>query len=297
MIRRNWIARLFAAAVVAVGVSAPAKAGLLPVSVSVQPEAGNFRWTYSVVLPTDMKLQSGSYFTIYDFGGYVGGSATLTSPFPDDSSLAHWSLTASNVGPTPDRLNPQDDPNTTNLTWTYNGPTIRARPADTRELLGRLDLPGQPEQFLHRDEPTFDRGDRQQHHRDDHASRPDFAAAAGRAGTGDAGSCRSRSAVHRRGPLGPSQEAVRAREVQNRKPAVPPRAFVLFPAAGLALDHRVRKTALQCGDFAQVEVVAGHDEMVERKVLRLDEIAPRHPARGRCSPSRASANESLPFAR
>jgi hypothetical protein len=124
MIRRNWIARLFAAALMAVGVTAPAQAGLLPVSVSVQPEAGNFRWTYSVVLPTDMKLQAGSYFTIYDFGGYVAGSGSLTSPFPDDSALANWSLTTSNVGPTPNRLNPQDDPNTTNLTWTYNGATL-----------------------------------------------------------------------------------------------------------------------------------------------------------------------------
>ena len=76
MIRRNWIARLFAAAFIAAGVSAEAQAGLLPVSVSVQPEAGNFRWTYSVVLPTDMKLQSGSYFTIYDFGGYVTARRT-----------------------------------------------------------------------------------------------------------------------------------------------------------------------------------------------------------------------------
>ena len=125
MIRRTWIARLFATAVIAVCASAaPARAGLLPVSVSVQPEAGNFRWTYSVVLPTDMKLQAGSYFTIYDFGGYIPGSSNLSSPFPDDSARVNWSVTASNVGPTPDRLNPNDDPNITNLTWTYNGPTI-----------------------------------------------------------------------------------------------------------------------------------------------------------------------------
>ena len=55
MIRRTWTARLFAAALLA-GAATPAAAGLLPVSVSIQPEAGNFRWTYSVVLPTDMKL-------------------------------------------------------------------------------------------------------------------------------------------------------------------------------------------------------------------------------------------------
>jgi hypothetical protein len=126
MIRRTWTARLFAAALAAVVVAAPVRAGLLPVSVSVQPEAGNFRWTYSVVLPTDMKLQAGDYFTIYDFGGYVSGSGGVSSPFPDDSAASLWTLSTNNVGPTPNRLNPQDDPNAINLTWTYNGPEIPA---------------------------------------------------------------------------------------------------------------------------------------------------------------------------
>jgi len=130
MIRRNWIARLFAAALVAVGVSAPAQAGLLPVSVSVQPEAGNFRWTYSVVLPTDMQLQAGNYFTIYDFGGYVAGSATVSSPFPPDAAPL-WTASTSKVGPTPNLLNPQDDPNIDNVTWTYNGPTINTGGKET----------------------------------------------------------------------------------------------------------------------------------------------------------------------
>jgi hypothetical protein len=93
----------------------PARAGLLPTSVTVTPESGNFRWTYAVVLPTDTKLQSGDYFTVYDFGGMVAGSDVA----PDG-----WTLSAKNVGPTPDRLNPQDDPLTPNLTWTYHGPTL-----------------------------------------------------------------------------------------------------------------------------------------------------------------------------
>lgn len=126
MIRRNWITRLFAAAVAVVVLAAPARAGLLPVSVSVQPEAGNFRWTYSIVLPTDMKLQAGDYFTIYDFGGYVAGSGQVLSPYPDDAATGFWTLSTGKTGPTPDRLNPQDDANTDNLTWTYNGPTIPA---------------------------------------------------------------------------------------------------------------------------------------------------------------------------
>lgn len=123
MIRRTWTARLLTLAVLA-ACTAPATAGLLPVSVTVQPEAGNFRWTYSVVLPSDMKLQSGSFFTIYDFAGYVGGSAGVSSTSPDDTYASFWSVSANPVGPTPDRLNPQDDPNLTNLTFTYNGPTI-----------------------------------------------------------------------------------------------------------------------------------------------------------------------------
>ena len=124
MIRRTWITRLFTAAVAIVVSAGTANAGLLPVSVTVQPEAGNFRWTYSVVLPTDMKLQAGSYFTIYDFAGFVEGSATVSGTSPDETFSQYWTLSTSKLGPTPDRLNPQDDPNIVNLTFTYNGPTI-----------------------------------------------------------------------------------------------------------------------------------------------------------------------------
>ena len=126
MIRRTWITRLFTAAVATVAFAGTADAGLLPVSVTVQPEAGNFRWTYSVVLPTDMKLQSGNYFTIYDFAGYQSGSGMVTATSPDDSFSKYWTLSTAPLGPTPDRLNPQDDPAVTTLTWTYNGPTIPA---------------------------------------------------------------------------------------------------------------------------------------------------------------------------
>ncbi|MCI0704980.1 MAG: PEP-CTERM sorting domain-containing protein [Planctomycetia bacterium] len=123
MIRRNLFARLFAAAAIFAATANSADAGLLPVSVTVQPEAGNFRWTYSVVLPSDMQLQAGNFFTIYDFGGYVAGSATVTSALPAGYE-EFWTMSTSTLGPTPDRLNPQDDPNLANLTFTFNGPTI-----------------------------------------------------------------------------------------------------------------------------------------------------------------------------
>jgi hypothetical protein len=104
-------------AVAAVSFSGTARAGLLPVRVSVTPEGGQYRWTYAIVLPSDSQLRTGDYFTIYDFGGFV--PASNTQP-------AGWSFSASKVGPTPDRLNPDDNPDLPNLTWKYNGPTIDA---------------------------------------------------------------------------------------------------------------------------------------------------------------------------
>jgi hypothetical protein len=115
MTKRSLITRLFVAAVATVVAGASAQAGLLPTSVSQIPENGAFRWTYAVVLPTDMKLQSGNYFTIYDFKGYVPGGESA----PDG-----WTFSSVKVGPTPDRLNPMDDVTIANLTWTYTGPEI-----------------------------------------------------------------------------------------------------------------------------------------------------------------------------
>jgi hypothetical protein len=111
----RWIRRGFAVAVATVVCASSAQAGLLPVSVTVIPEANNFRWTYAIVLPTDSKLQSGNYFTIYDFQGYVAGGESQ----PDG-----WTFSSSKVGPVPERLRPKDDEELINLTWTYNGPTI-----------------------------------------------------------------------------------------------------------------------------------------------------------------------------
>jgi PEP-CTERM motif len=96
--------------------TATATAGLLPTGWSVTPEAGNFRWAYAIVMPTDSQLKTGDYFTIYDFAGYLEG--TSLSPSAD------WGLTVQNVGPTPPNVLPNDDPNIPNLSWVYNGPTI-----------------------------------------------------------------------------------------------------------------------------------------------------------------------------
>lgn len=105
------------AAVAALGLfgSTSARAGLLPVNVSVNPEGDNFRWTYNIVLPTDSQLRSGDYFTIYDFGGLVATSNVQ----PDN-----WTFESSPTGPVPDGVNPTDRGDLPNLTWKYTGPTI-----------------------------------------------------------------------------------------------------------------------------------------------------------------------------
>ena len=135
MLRRTWISGLLAAALIALAVNAPAHAGLQPGNVTVQPDGGNFRWTYAVTMPTSMKLQAGDYFTIYDFEGYKG-SAGVLSPFPTGSE-GLWSVSSSKLGSTPSRLNPVDDPDMWNLTWTYNGPDI-TRPNDADAFLGNF---------------------------------------------------------------------------------------------------------------------------------------------------------------
>ncbi|HUR52621.1 MAG TPA: PEP-CTERM sorting domain-containing protein [Gemmataceae bacterium] len=94
----------------------PAAAGLLPVSVSVNPEGDKFRWTYAIVLPTDSQLRSGDYFTIYDFGGYVPDSIVVPS--------SDWTVQTALKGPNTPGLDPLDDPAITNLTFQYGGPTI-----------------------------------------------------------------------------------------------------------------------------------------------------------------------------
>ena len=114
---RKRLAAWALTAAAALGGADAATAGLLPVSVSVTPESGKYRWTYAIVLPTDSQLQSGNYFTIYDFKGLAEGS--VVAP-------AGWSFTTDKVGPTPVLVTPTDDPLVPNLSFKYTGPTIDA---------------------------------------------------------------------------------------------------------------------------------------------------------------------------
>jgi uncharacterized protein (TIGR03382 family) len=92
-----------------------AHAGLIPNKVSITPTGdGNFKWSYNVVVTSDVYVQPGDYFTIYDFAGAVPNSATAP---------AGWTLSVANLGTTPEKTTPADDPNIPNYTWTYTGST------------------------------------------------------------------------------------------------------------------------------------------------------------------------------
>ena len=108
---RNLVAL---ASVVSALFGGSASAGLLPTTVTVTPDAGLYRWTYAIVLPTDSQIRAGDYFTIYDFGGFEGSVSQ-----PDN-----WMFTTAKIGPIPVGVDPNDNPLISNLTWTYNGPTI-----------------------------------------------------------------------------------------------------------------------------------------------------------------------------
>jgi hypothetical protein len=87
------------------------EAGLIPTNVSITPDGGNFRWTYAVVVTTDVKVNPGDYFTIYDFGGMISGTAVAP---------AGWTFSTGKSGPTPAGTAPHDDPAIDNVTFTYS---------------------------------------------------------------------------------------------------------------------------------------------------------------------------------
>jgi hypothetical protein len=114
---RKMLPGLILACGVGLAASPPqAQAGLLPLSVSVTAEVNStYRWTYAIVLPTDSRLQNGNYFTIFDFRGFIVGS---------NFQPEGWEFTAANSGPTPDNVDPHDDPSIPNLHWKYVGPDV-----------------------------------------------------------------------------------------------------------------------------------------------------------------------------
>jgi len=113
MISRFW--KLAFLAISYIATAAPAWAGLLPVSATVAPDGSNYRYTYGIVLTSDTKLQSGDYFTIFDFANPIASSAVMPTG---------WTLSTAPLGGNPNGIVPGDSATIPNLTYTYHGPTV-----------------------------------------------------------------------------------------------------------------------------------------------------------------------------
>ena len=110
-----------------------------PFFVSVTPDGpGMYKWTYEVSLTKDDILNTTNpggdqlqYFTIYDFSGYIAGSATFTPVAgAGATSASDWSFSSAGTGLTTDgdfgaasNLIPGTPDNAAipNLSWSYIG--------------------------------------------------------------------------------------------------------------------------------------------------------------------------------
>jgi len=110
---RFWKLALFVVANVATAV--PASAGLLPVSATTAADGSNTRYTYGVVLTSNSTLQSGDYFTIFDFSKPIASTAVMPTG---------WTVSLNPLGGNPGGTVPGDSPNIPNLTYVYHGPTL-----------------------------------------------------------------------------------------------------------------------------------------------------------------------------
>jgi hypothetical protein len=102
------------AAALAAGCVASSASAVVIFLDSVTAEGSNFRYTYAAEFSDGEGIQDGSTLTIFDFNGYVNGSISAVSPAlttgtPDSSNMMSIGYT--------------DDPNVSNLEFTYNGPT------------------------------------------------------------------------------------------------------------------------------------------------------------------------------
>jgi hypothetical protein len=102
-----------------------AHADIIPTLSPNPPPAatGGFTWNYAANVTVNQTVNTGDFFTIYDFGAFTLGS---------NHQPAGWTFSSSLLGTNPSMVTPADNPNILNLTWTYAGTT----PINGSSLLG-----------------------------------------------------------------------------------------------------------------------------------------------------------------
>lgn len=111
---RASIGALLSAAALFAG--AAVKADIIPVFNANTPVAGGCEFSYNVNIADGSRVNTGDYFTIYDFHGYIPSSAFA----PVD-----WDISVQNTGITPAGVDPSafsgDSAGVPNITFTYIG--------------------------------------------------------------------------------------------------------------------------------------------------------------------------------
>jgi len=92
---------------------------ITPTSSPVITGAGPYTWTYSVNLTGNSTINTGDYFAIFDFFGFVAASNTQPAGWTFSSSPT--TVCPAGVGGVCTSF---DDPGVVNLTWTWTGAPI-----------------------------------------------------------------------------------------------------------------------------------------------------------------------------
>src|SRR2546423_12392891 len=92
-----------------------ARGDIIPTLNSVTGSSPTFTWNYTANVTVDQTVNTGDFFTIYDFSSIM--PTTTSQP-------AGWAFSTALVGPTAPLTSPTDNPNLWNLTWTYSGSAI-----------------------------------------------------------------------------------------------------------------------------------------------------------------------------
>jgi len=100
---------------VLLGTGLIARGDIIPTLDSVTGSAPNFQWNYTANVTIDQTINTGDFFTIYDFSSIM--PTTTFQP-------AGWTFSTALVGPTAALTTPTDNPSLWNLTWTYSGSSI-----------------------------------------------------------------------------------------------------------------------------------------------------------------------------
>src|SRR6202045_2418689 len=95
-------------------ISLAARADIIPTLSSVTGSTPNFTWNYSANVTVNQTINTGDFFTIYDFSSIM--PTTHNEP-------TGWTFSTSLIGQTPSLVGPTDNPNLWNVTWTYTGTT------------------------------------------------------------------------------------------------------------------------------------------------------------------------------